>query len=676
MPRFEVIWPKGVGYRTSPNLDAKAEDRVPAKRGDVVIGEVSEGWVLTEEGLYLPLQAPDGRALLKKLTNFIPWQGPSDDDDAAGAFGADPLGGPYAGLPPALPGRAGGSVGSGGGVGGGGSGLSELDALHQKYDKKYGKPKCGSTAAEMFGSAATSHERHTAYMHEFRGALEEMGMDTRDDPYLNAYAPTPGSAHAVAAVRRSSGPSRDSSGSRPGSRVSSRAGGTAGARSPGSTNTTMRPSSRALAGRGEAGNSSAAGGHLALCGAMVVTRSAASGASGKWRDGPANSIVPVKQWTSVKHGREVTNTCSSGRVIDVSDRNVMCMSVLGEKAVMGSADHGLKEVNVRAGQVLRTLYTKRCGHTEWVTTVSHCPDGRVLSGGMDSKLCLWNASGAVCVDLTGHLGSISRVRTHAARNYAISSAYDRTLRVWDLRSKTEMACCTGHDAPILDFIWADDVIASGDRGGTVRLWDAMRAQFVAALKGHKGHITSMLALPESCTGGGGGTDAALTDAADVIVGGATSTPSSGGGAGTSLIATGAQDGHIRVWDLRARINAFNMLAHPGGAINEMGVTLGDSPPLLCSVGADGRMLVLEPRASFRPLWEFTGITPDFIYSMLVLDDLAFTGDGHGKVTCFDVRGGTQQYTLEAGTNAIRCMGATASNLICAGDDGNAIIFDF
>ena len=37
-----------------------------------------------------------------------------------------------------------------------------------------------------------SHEKTTAYMHEFRDALEDMGVDTRDDPYLNAYAPVGG----------------------------------------------------------------------------------------------------------------------------------------------------------------------------------------------------------------------------------------------------------------------------------------------------------------------------------------------------------------------------------------------------------------------------------------------------------------------------------------------------
>ena len=133
----------------------------------------------------------------------------------------------------------------------------------------------------------------------------------------------------------------------------------------------------------------------------------------------------------------------------------------------------IKEVNVRAGQVMRTLYTKRFGHTEWVTSVSHCPDGRVLSAGLDSKLCLWNATGVACVELKGHVGSISRARTHASQNIAISSGYDRSLKVWDLQKKREIASCSGHDAPVMDFIWADDLVVSGDRGGTVRVWAIM-----------------------------------------------------------------------------------------------------------------------------------------------------------------------------------------------------------
>ncbi|CAE8742657.1 unnamed protein product [Polarella glacialis] len=227
----------------------------------------------------------------------------------------------------------------------------------------------------------------------------------------------------------------------------------------------------------------------------------------------------------------------------------MCMSLMGDKAVMGSADHGLKELDTRSGTVTRNLYTKRYGHTEWVTSVSHCRDGRILSGGMDSKLCLWNSSGVVCSDLVGHLGSISRVRTHARDDLAISAGYDRTLRAWNLQTKKEAGCCTGHDAPITDFIWADDVVASGDRGGTVRVWDACRAAHISALRGHKGHITAMLALtPQSCNS---------LDA------------DAGSGGPVSLIATGAQDGNIRIWDLRQKLNTFTLGAHPGGAVNEV-----------------------------------------------------------------------------------------------------------
>eukprot|EP00812_Abedinium_dasypus_P009236 NODE_2940_length_853_cov_233.342105.p2 GENE.NODE_2940_length_853_cov_233.342105~~NODE_2940_length_853_cov_233.342105.p2 ORF type:complete len:222 (+),score=88.07 NODE_2940_length_853_cov_233.342105:3-668(+) len=219
----------------------------------------------------------------------------------------------------------------------------------------------------------------------------------------------------------------------------------------------------------------------------------------------------------------------------------------------------------------------------------------------------------------------------------------------------------GHEAPVMDFVWANGVVASGDRSGIVRLWDTARAEPLATLRGHKGHITAMLALPDGCAGGGGG-------------GGGDG--SSGGEAGDAVIATGAQDGHIRIWDVRQRLNTFNNMAHPGGAVNELGVTLGVEPPLLVSVGADGRVLALEPRKGYAPLFELKQVTADFVYSLLVLDDLAFTGDGRGRVTCFDLRAGRQRYVLDAGENAVRCLGATASSLVCAGDDGNALIFDF
>lgn len=674
MPRFVVTFAKGVGFRLSPNLHDRAPGLKPARRGEELEGEVTADgqWLElgTGEGLFLPVYAPDGTPLLTPLDaeprkgRFVPWQGADDEGTSRPSPTSRARSAPGTERAPAAvaPGAR-------------SDELAELDAQYDARQRRRGpgsgngsvvsrlpppprrvsraRSQVGEIApAPALGQLVNSHDKTTAYMHEFREALEEMGMDTRDDAYLNVYAPIGGAVDAVvpkaaAGVlqeRRRSGAPRG--GSRPNSSGSAAAA-AAGAE-------VLRGRGRQAGGVPQGRDAPSVDSHLTLCGAMVTTRSAPGGPEGRWKAGPRNAIVPVKEWRSVKHGEEVQNTCSSGRVVDLSDRNILCMSVMGEKAVFGSCDHALKEVNVPSARMLRNLFTQRCGHAEWVTSVSHCPDGRIVSGGADSKLCVWNASGASCVDMTGHLGSVSRVRVDARGRLAISSAYDRTLGVWDLRSKRQAAQCFGHNAPVLDFVWWDTVVASGDRSGIVKLWDTGTAQTIGTLKGHKGHITAMLAMPPD----GGEAEDGDADG------------------GNPTVLTGAQDGHIRVWDLRQRLNTCNLSCHPGGAVNDLGATVARASPLVVSTGADGRVLVLEPRCGYAPLHEFSGLTEDFLYSLLVLDDVAFVGDGRGRVQCLDLDTGQQQYELNAGENAIRCLGATSASLICAGDDGNALIFDF
>lgn len=57
------------------------------------------------------------------------------------------------------------------------------------------------------------------------------------------------------------------------------------------------------------------------------------------------------------------------------------MSVQGSEVVVGGSDHGLKVFDSTSGRLVRTLYSKRYGHSEWVTCVQHLPDGRILSAG-------------------------------------------------------------------------------------------------------------------------------------------------------------------------------------------------------------------------------------------------------------------------------------------------------
>jgi WD40 repeat protein len=101
----------------------------------------------------------------------------------------------------------------------------------------------------------------------------------------------------------------------------------------------------------------------------------------------------------------------SGRLVDVSDRPLLCLSSnLRNEVIIGSSDHALYAIDVNhSTRAPIKMYSKSSGHTDWITGVAHLPDGRVISSSMDGKLCLWDTNRRNCVDLFGHQGSITKV---------------------------------------------------------------------------------------------------------------------------------------------------------------------------------------------------------------------------------------------------------------------------
>ncbi|OUM67641.1 hypothetical protein PIROE2DRAFT_58677 [Piromyces sp. E2] len=137
--------------------------------------------------------------------------------------------------------------------------------------------------------------------------------------------------------------------------------------------------------------------------------------------------------------------------IDLSDRSLLCMDFRNGTSyvVCGGADHGLKVVDIKAGTVSKNLYTKLYGHSEWVTCCIFFDDGRVLSGGMDGRCCLWDNAQVKCVELgngesrgTGYAASMMTVPT----GYSISDI--------NLLKKTE----------------SEFQVAIGDYEGKIKIW--------------------------------------------------------------------------------------------------------------------------------------------------------------------------------------------------------------
>ena len=342
----------------------------------------------------------------------------------------------------------------------------------------------------------------------------------------------------------------------------------------------------------------------------------------------------------------------SGRLFDASDRNILCMTMFGNTCVVGSADHGLKEFNVETCRMTRNLYTKRFGHSEWVTCVTHLPDGRILSGGMDNKLCLWSAKGVSCIDLMGHSRSVSCVLASASGRHAISAGYDKTIRVWNTSGRgSEAACLSGHKAPVLCMDWARDgidgvengLLVTGARDGIAVVWDVGTGSDARVLEGHQGHITALSWLDAE-----------------------------------PLCLTGAQDGRVRVWDARVGQPIAKIPAHIGGAVNDIvcaGVNDMKSGALIATSGADKKIQLLDPRAGFRPMYTLEH-HKDFVYTMTSVGDLLLSGGGDGLLLVHDMSTGKLLYGLGANQGAVRCIAGTSNQMVVAGDDGNALVYDF
>jgi F-box/WD-40 domain protein 7 len=306
---------------------------------------------------------------------------------------------------------------------------------------------------------------------------------------------------------------------------------------------------------------------------------------------------------------------------------------------------------METGRMTRQLYTKRYGHGEWVTSVTYLDDGTLASAAMDAKICVWAPSGVRCLDLLGHSGSISALK--GLGSSIVSVGYDQTVRVWDSRSGAETALLTGHKGPVLCLAIGGDARAvTGGRDSLACAWDIAAGTRIGRMAGHTGHVTASCWLRDGVTYG------------------------DGAGAG-DLFATGAQDGHVRVWDLRARRAVANVPVHVtedgAGAVGDIGLCTATSPFDVVSAGADQSVCVLDSRAGFAVRHRMEE-HHDFIYSLRVNGRIAVSGAGDGTMIAHDVVAGKALWAVGANEAAVRCIEGAGDTLIASGDDGNAIVY--
>jgi small GTP-binding protein len=173
------------------------------------------------------------------------------------------------------------------------------------------------------------------------------------------------------------------------------------------------------------------------------------------------------------------------------------------RVVSGGSDGTVRLWDAASGRELSVLE----GHKDWVLSVSWSGDGRVVSGGSDGTVRLWDAaSGRELSVLKGHKGRVWSV-SWSADGRVVSSGDDGTVRLWDAASGRELSVLKGHKGSVRSVSWsADGRVVSGGSDGTVRLWDAASGRELSVLEGHKAWVMSVSWSGDGRRVVGGGSD--------------------------------------------------------------------------------------------------------------------------------------------------------------------------
>ena len=315
------------------------------------------------------------------------------------------------------------------------------------------------------------------------------------------------------------------------------------------------------------------------------------------------------------------------------------MALHNELAVTASADHSLRVWDLSKGSHQRHLYNKNFGHKDWVTCCKFLRDGRILSGSMDSMLCLWDRRAVRCDNLSQHTGSVSAVEVDD-NDVAISASYDKSLIIWDLHRLRPVSILQA-TAPVTNFIWSNSLLVSGERDGKVMFYDLNTGKNFNILACHTSAVHQLCFSVD--------------------------------GVDSNLVTSVGKDGKLVFVDLRDNNCVFSQVVHRG-AINVVKSVLNNT---VVTASADGTAVVWDVNMGFQP--RATLKANGGIFCGEVVGNLFACGCADGNLIVFDMD--TQEALFGFGVEnvgGVNCIGISQNRrkLISGGDGGAPLLLNF
>lgn len=90
---------------------------------------------------------------------------------------------------------------------------------------------------------------------------------------------------------------------------------------------------------------------------------------------------------------------------------------------------------------------------------------------------------------------------HPTLDVLMSGGRDATCRVWDMRTKQQIFAFTGHKNTVTSIVAqdADPQVITGSSDSTIRLWDLAAGKSITTLTHHKKSVRSLAIHPKEFT---------------------------------------------------------------------------------------------------------------------------------------------------------------------------------
>jgi guanine nucleotide-binding protein subunit beta-2-like 1 protein len=209
-------------------------------------------------------------------------------------------------------------------------------------------------------------------------------------------------------------------------------------------------------------------------------------------------------------------------------------------------------------------------HRGWVTALAtpQAPDSttKLVSASRDKSIIVWkNAEERHSQEadvatpqrrLEGHAGFVSDIAfaVHNGQEFVLSSSWDRSLRLWNLKTGETVAKFLGHTKDVLSVAFSPDnrQIVSGGRDNALKMWNVKgECMFTMEREAHTDWVSCVRFSP------------------------ALSSP---------LIVSGGWDNLVKVWSLQTLKCQHTLKGHTGYVTS---VTVSPDGSLCASAGKDG-----------------------------------------------------------------------------------------